>query len=124
MALAKLPKTFGFSESKKGYFPHFFNKPENQRYVGPIPDVNHYDPDGMKPESRHAFLNWYEEQKRLNVVFNMKKELVEYCRSDVDILRRCCCKFITTVKELCNIHPFEECMTIAKKKTAKLLYFL
>ena len=36
MALAKFPKTFGQEELCKGYFPHFFNKDENQNYVGPI----------------------------------------------------------------------------------------
>ena len=32
--LALFPKTFGLKELKKGYFPHLFNKPENQDYVG------------------------------------------------------------------------------------------
>ena len=36
MALAKFPKTFGQDELCKGYFPHMFNKDENQNYVGPI----------------------------------------------------------------------------------------
>ena len=113
MPLSKLPKTFGMKELKKGYFPHFFNTEENQHYVGPIPDVEHYDPDGMKPEARDAFLTWYQEQQTKKVVFNMQEELVAYCRSDVDILRRCCCHFIDTVKGLCHIHPFKESMTIA-----------
>ena len=37
MSLAKFPKTFGQDELCKGYFPHMFNKEENQNYVGPIP---------------------------------------------------------------------------------------
>ena len=37
--LADFPKTFGLTEKKKGYFPHFFNTPKNQDYVGTIPDV-------------------------------------------------------------------------------------
>ena len=39
-ALATLPKTFGFSELKKGYFPHLFNIPGNQNYVGQGPRSN------------------------------------------------------------------------------------
>ena len=31
-ALASFPKTFGLKELKKGYFPHYFNKPCNQDY--------------------------------------------------------------------------------------------
>jgi hypothetical protein len=42
MALTKMPKTFSLSELKKGYFPHFFNTPENQNYLGPYPDINQY----------------------------------------------------------------------------------
>jgi hypothetical protein len=30
--LSKMPKTFGLSELKKEYFPHFFNTPANQNY--------------------------------------------------------------------------------------------
>ena len=37
MGLSKFPKTFGINELKKGYFPHLFNKPENQNYIGPYP---------------------------------------------------------------------------------------
>jgi hypothetical protein len=32
--LSKMPKTFGLSELKKGYFPHLFNTPDNQKFVG------------------------------------------------------------------------------------------
>ena len=30
MPLSKFPKTFGFTELAKGYFPHFFNTEANQ----------------------------------------------------------------------------------------------
>ena len=36
MPLSAFPKTFGLTELKKGYFPHKFNIPEHQTYVGPI----------------------------------------------------------------------------------------
>ena len=42
MGLAKLPKTFGIKEMKKGFFPHYFNVKENENYVGPLPDKKHY----------------------------------------------------------------------------------
>ena len=42
----------------------------------------------MKPEKRKKFLTWYDERVAENYVFDFKKELVAYCRSDVDILRR------------------------------------
>ena len=37
MRLADFPKTFGIDELAKGYFPHLFNKKENETYVGPTP---------------------------------------------------------------------------------------
>ena len=59
MPLSKLPKTFGLTELAKGCFPHFFSTEANQHYVGPLPDVKYYDPDGMKPEAREAFYKCY-----------------------------------------------------------------
>ena len=34
MPLSAFPKTFGLRELKKGFFPHLFNSPANQEYVG------------------------------------------------------------------------------------------
>ena len=93
MALSQFPKTFGKTELCKGYFPHFFNKEENQNYIGPIPDVDYYSPRTMKPEAREAFLAWYKEQVESNYLFDFRKEIVKYCRSDVAILRECCMEF-------------------------------
>ena len=73
-----------------------------------LPDAKYYDPDGMKPEAREAFYKWYDTQREK--VFNMEEELLKYCRSDVDILRRCCLNFAQTVKGLCKINPFEDCI--------------
>ena len=48
MRLANFPKTFGIEELAKGYFPHLFNKKENENYVGPIPPTPYYTPNGMR----------------------------------------------------------------------------
>ena len=93
MSLSKFPKTFGMTELCKGYFPHLFNKEENQSYVRPIPPVPYYSPNTMKPEAREAFLAWHKEQVENNYVFDFRNEIIKYCRSDVDILRKCCMKF-------------------------------
>ena len=42
----------------------------------------------MKPENRKKFLEWYLQRVQENYIFDMKKELPEYCGSDVDILRK------------------------------------
>ena len=93
MSLSKFPKTFGMTELCKGYFPHLFNKEENQKYVGPIPPVVYYSPNTMKPEAREAFLAWHKEQVESDYLFDFEKEIIKYCRSDVDILRKCCMEF-------------------------------
>ena len=113
MALAALPKTFGVPELCKGYFPHLFNKEENQNYVGPIPPVHYYHPNGMKPKVREEFLTWHKEKVESNYVFNFKEEIEKYCRSDVDILRNCCMKFREMLREITRIDPFKNCITIA-----------
>ena len=54
MPLAQLPKSFGLEELKKGFFPHFFNTPENQEVVLlHLPDIKYYDPDSMSKDRRN-----------------------------------------------------------------------
>ena len=113
MSLSKFPKTFGLTELCKGYFPHLFNKEENQSYVGPIPPATYYSPCMMKPEEREEFLVWHKEMVESNYVFNFRDEIVKYCRSDVDILRNCCMKFREMLRDITDIDPFEKCLTIA-----------
>lgn len=110
MSLAVLPKAFELSELKKGYFPHLFNIEENASYVGSIPDVTYYSPDDMMDNVRKDFLQWYEANK--TKVFNMKKELVDYCISDVDILTKACLKFRQMFMKESNVCPFSEAVTL------------
>ena len=120
MALAKFPKTFGQDELCKGYFPHFFNKDENQEYVGPIPCQDDYGVNYMKPEAREKFMTWHQEQVENNYVFDFQKEILKYCRSDVDILAECCKlyrelfrKATDTGNDETGIDPFDSATTIA-----------
>ena len=120
MALAKFPKTFGQDELCKGYFPHFFNKDENQEYVGPIPCQDDYGVNYMKPEAREKFMVWHQEQVENNYVFDFQKEILKYCRSDVDILAECCKlyrelfkKATDTGNDETGIDPFDSATTIA-----------
>lgn len=93
MALAKLPDAFQLESLAKGYFPHFFTSKENLNYVGPYPPVEMYGPDGMSIEGREKFYRWYQEKIDNREVFDFNSEMIKYCRSDVDILRRACLKF-------------------------------
>ncbi|ESP03349.1 hypothetical protein LOTGIDRAFT_68167, partial [Lottia gigantea] len=96
---------------KKGYFPHFFNKPENASYVGPYPPQETYDPDGMNAKEREKFLKWYHERKQ--DTFDFSREILAYCQSDVDILRRSCGEFRRIFLNDTGIDPLASSMTLA-----------
>ena len=113
MALAKFPKTFGQDELCKGYFPHAFNKDENQNYVGPIPCKNDYGVNFMKPGEREAFIAWHDEQVANNYRYDFREEIIKYCRSDVDILRNCCLQYREMFRDETDIDPFNKALTIA-----------
>src|SRR5436190_2172200 len=67
----------------------------------------------MKPEERERFLTWHRDMTRKNSVFDFQREIVNYCRTDVDILRRACMAFRNIFLTRGNVCPFEECTTIA-----------
>ena len=75
--LSSFPKRSG-SRNKKGFFPHFFNTPDHQDYVGPLPDKKYYDPQGMSVERAQEFERWYEAHDP-DYVFDSQKELLAYC---------------------------------------------
>ena len=117
MSLAKLPKTFGFKEIKKGYFPHFFNTPENQNYTGPYPSPEANGSQFMSNEEHKIFMQWYESQN--NKIFNLNKEILDYCKSDVDILMKSCISFRELFIEITKtnpsdsgVDPFMQCITL------------
>ena len=106
------------NELKEGYFPHYFNKERNKNYVGPMPSKKHYGYNQMKPDERTKFLKWYDDRVSENYVFDFEKEIIEYCRSDVHILRRSIMKLREDFIQLENIDPLRYitiasvCMTI------------
>ena len=113
MPLSVFPATFGLTELKKGFFPHAFNVPANQDYVGPIPDLQYFDPDSLSAKNKTALETWHTDQVRRQVVYDFQKELKEYCHSDVDILQRGCEAFCDEFESHAGFNPFVECYTIA-----------
>ncbi len=113
MPLTNFPKTFGLDELRKGYFPHLFNRKENQSYIGPIPPEPYYMANGMSTKKREAFQKWHREQRDSDYVFDFAKEIRAYCKSDVDILRRSCLEFRELFRDSTGIDPFGKCLTIA-----------
>lgn len=109
-SLKNFPKTFGLKELKKGYFPHYFNKYCNYNYIGKLPSKKHYGYNSMSTLDREKFLEWY--NKNCDKDFNFQKELKDYCKSDVDILRRGLIELRKNFIEIVNIDPLKY-LTIA-----------
>lgn len=93
MPLSAFPETFGLTQLKKGYFPHLFNTHKNAEYVGPIPAKDYYMPEGMSVKGPKDFKTLHAEQVSNNVRFHFAEELVNYCESDVRLLKEGCLTF-------------------------------
>ena len=87
MAMRQFPGTFGLTV-EKGYFPHFFNGPENQNYRGPLPPLETYGYRSMAPKPAQELKEWYDEEVRRGRVFDFETDLLKYCRQDVLVLMR------------------------------------
>ena len=90
MGLAKLPEAFGLECGEKGYFPHFYNRPQNAAYEGPLPEAKYYGVDLMGVGEKVKFEEWHSQQTSAEVVFNFQAEMKKYCRQDVNILTDSC----------------------------------
>ena len=114
MPLSAFPKTFGLTELCKGYFPHKFNIPgdKHQNYVGILPSRDYYMPETMSLEGRQVFETWHQEQRDQGVVFNFQKELLDYCSSDVRLLKQGCLTFKRMFEDLTGFNHFDH-VTIA-----------
>jgi hypothetical protein len=102
MALAELPNCFDLNELKKGFFPHFYNIPEHYHTtrIG-LPPPEFYGESTMSQKRREEFHHWYADHR--NDVFDFEQEMLDYCRSDVDILRRACLRYREVLMEATKI---------------------
>jgi hypothetical protein len=83
--LKNFTKTFGLpAEAKKGFFPYHLNKFENEIYPD-IPALEHFEPDSYPLSTRQELVEWHHQQK--GKPYDVQKELEEYCKQDVLILK-------------------------------------
>ncbi|KAI8493979.1 hypothetical protein Bbelb_283260 [Branchiostoma belcheri] len=113
MALAKFPKTFGFEDISKGYFPHLFVSTETMNYRGPIPDLHYYDVDSMSPEKREQCMAFHAEKVAEGYVFDVVVDNTKYCVTDVLVMERGILAFRDIFWRTTNINPFDKAITIA-----------
>jgi hypothetical protein len=114
-SLAEWPKTFGLTGVSKGTFPHAFNRPENWDKILPYPEKSVFGYDRIKKKNRAEFDAWYTEDRRnKNGLYDFRKELVDYCRQDVTVLRLRCLRFRDLFMEINEgMCPFVSATTIA-----------
>ncbi len=118
MRLANTPAAFNLTNAEKGYFPHQFNRIENESYVGPYPAKDFYGYASMSNKDRTEFDEWYGTVS--GKVFDFKKELAMYGKNDVVLLREVCLKYRDEFILCTGLDPFNyttlasTCMAIYK----------
>ncbi|KAB0798977.1 hypothetical protein PPYR_06857, partial [Photinus pyralis] len=78
----------------------------------PMPPIEAFDPDNLKFNEREALLAWHAGKVTENYVFDFRKEFIDYCISDVDILAQSCLKFRQLMIKEGNVCPFTESVTL------------
>lgn len=122
MPLASFPKTFGVKELAKGFFPHFFNTSKNFYYEGKVPALRYFGYNQLSTNKREELVKWWVAKRATNYRWNQFEEMKKYCKSDVDILRRCCIIFQELYYQVAGIDPFRYttiasvCMAIFKSE--------
>lgn len=114
-SLAQLPKMMGLNENdyKKGFFPHGFNRPEFQQYVGPMPPMEYFEPEMMSQKKKLEFMQWYDEEKqRVGNFYDFRRELIDYCVSDTRILAATIEAYMRQQMSRFPLNPLS-CITIA-----------
>nr|XP_055068853.1 uncharacterized protein LOC129450248 [Misgurnus anguillicaudatus] len=104
MRLAKTASAMNLTCAEKGYFPHHFNRVENENYIGPYPDKKMYGYDTMSEKEREQFDDWYKTVE--GEVFDFKKELALYGKNDVVLLREACMKYRDEFIQCTALDPF------------------
>ena len=59
-----------------------------------------------KKTARQQFLKWHAGKVKENYMLDFQKEFLDYCDSDVDILRRRCLELRKTISGNCRYRPF------------------
>ena len=100
-----MSKTYDI-DTIKGYFPHHFNTPDNQDYIGKIPDEHYYGVDNMDSDDyTKDFLPWYKSQQERRD-WSFEAEMKLYCEADVVLLAKTVLKFRELFKKSLDVDPF------------------
>lgn len=113
MPLERLPATFNLTEAHKGFFPYSYICEDKLDYIGVYPKAEEYHPERMTEKRRKEFFSWHKDKVESGAIFDCRKELSAYLKSDVKVLTQSMEKFGSEMMELTGINPTIECVTIA-----------
>ena len=115
MPLSALPKALGLPTDlvSKGEFPHRANRPCKWDKFIPFPDVDQYMIEKRSKNDRREFAEWHTAEKaRCGSVMDFRKVLMDYCFSDVTVIRKVVLKLRSDFRVLTKIDILEH-VTIA-----------
>jgi G:T-mismatch repair DNA endonuclease (very short patch repair protein) len=104
-SLAALSKTYDI-DTVKGYFPHCFNRPENQHYVGPIPSEEEFGARNMGVKQYDHFKKWHDKCVQEGLLWDFRFEFIKYCQADVVLLAKAVLKYRKMFKDLEDADPW------------------
>ena len=113
MPLERLPATFNLTEAHKGFFPYSYICEDKLDYIGVYPKAEEYHPERMTEKRRKEFFSWHKDKVESGAIFDCRKELSAYLKSDVKVLTQSMEKFGSEMMDLTGIIPTTECVTIA-----------
>ena len=114
VSLKNLPKMFNLDDDNvKGFFPYDFYKKNTLNYIGPIPDKRFFQTNKMNEKELVQFENFYSDRVNSSVLYDIKDEVIKYCRQDVTILMLTMEKFRNQTLLPFKVDPFVDACTIA-----------
>ena len=108
----QVPENLRAHRTQKGVLSSFVQHRRPSDLVGSLPDQHYYMPDGMSVDDRDTFRRWHDKLTREGYVFDFRHELLEYCKSDVLLLKQGCMTFKREFEAKAGFDPFDQ-MTIA-----------
>lgn len=110
--LSSLPKSFGFSDIvKKGFFPYLADTKANaNRGDVKMPPIDDFGVKWMKSGKAEEIRAWHRDHA--NDKFNLEKDRLEYCRSDVKVLMRAVLTYRQSFQSITGIDPLSRKFTL------------
>ena len=111
LPLSQLTKCFNLTQ-RKGYFPYLAITNETFDKLIDFPEKKQFGYDNMKPDQKADFEIWYESQS-IESQYDVKNEMLAYCKSDVELLFQAVVAFRRQFFEITSIDPIVRCFTLA-----------